>query len=448
MKISIKKFRSGFIISLLIIIITSIVSSILWGQSSDRTNALVSLTSNGAPENIVLNWKDDPASTQAVTWRTDASVQEGFAEIAIADAAPTFIHKATRMKADMEKLDTENGEKYYHSVNFNNLKPNTLYAYRVGKDEHWSEWFHFRTAGKGNAPFSFIYFGDAQNNVLSLWSRAIRSAYTEAPRAKFMIHAGDLINSANSDTEWREWFDAGDWIHAMVPGIPTPGNHEYKKGLNGRTLSKFWRPQFTLPENGLSGLEESVYYLDYQNIRIISLNSNVRQEEQVSWLDQTLKNNPQKWTVVTYHHPIYSSGKDRDNEELRGLWKPVFDKHRVDIALQGHDHSYARGRNMPSGINVQDENGGTMYVVSVSGPKMYKISQTRWMDRAAQNTQLFQVITIDNDTLRYKAITVTGQMYDAFDLVKQDQKLNKLIDKIPSGTPERGFDSTDFDHSH
>jgi len=116
----------------------------------------------------------------------------------------------------------------------------------------------------------------------------------------------------------------------------------------------------------------------------------------------------------------------------------------VDIALQGHDHTYARGRNLSSGSNVKDA-GGTMYVVSVSGPKMYKIVQERWMDRAAENTQLFQVITIDNDTLRYKAMTVTGQLYDAFELVKQENEVNKLVDKLPQGLPERGFDSTDHD---
>jgi len=439
------KTLSQNVLAFLILLTLFPLSSALYAQ---RTNAQVSFNSNGAPENIVLNWAGDPATSQAVTWRTDDSVKDGFAEIAMADAAPTFIKNAVRLTAATESLDTENGLKYYHSVNFEKLKPNTLYAYRVGKDDHWSEWFHFRTASTGNEPFSFIYFGDAQNNVLSLWSRAIRSAYSEAPKAKFMIHAGDLINRANRDVEWREWFDAGDWIHAMVPGIPTPGNHEYAKGDDSRTLSRFWRPQFTLPQNGLPGLEETVYYVDYQDVRIISLNSNEREEEQVPWLENVLKTSEKKWTVVTYHHPLYSAGNGRDNSELRALWKPVFDKYHVDIALQGHDHAYARGRNLSSGVNVKDHSGGTMYVVSVSGPKMYKIHEERWWDRAAENTQLFQVITVDNDTLRYKAITVTGQLYDAFNLVKQKNMHNMLIDKRPAGMPERGFESTDHDHHH
>ena len=311
-----------------------------FSQPKGRTNALVTLATNGAPENIVLNWKSDPATSQAVTWRTDNKVKEGYAEIAIADGAPTFTLNRESYIAETQEFSTQNGIKYYHSYNFTNLKPNTIYAYRVGIEEHWSEWFHFKTASENNEPFSFIYFGDAQNNVLSLWSRAIRSAYSTAPSAKFMIHAGDLINRPN-DNEWKEWFEAGDWIHAMVPSIPSAGNHEYDKLPDGeRVLSKYWRTQFTLPENGIEGLKESVYYIDYQNVRIVSLNSMEQHEEQAVWLEKVLSENTQKWIVITYHHPLYSGSSGRDNKELRDLWKPIFDKYKVDIALQGHDHTY------------------------------------------------------------------------------------------------------------
>src|SRR5687768_1936525 len=37
------------------------------------------------PDRIVLTWAGDPASTQAVTWRTDVSVRRALAEIAVAN---------------------------------------------------------------------------------------------------------------------------------------------------------------------------------------------------------------------------------------------------------------------------------------------------------------------------------------------------------------------------
>lgn len=43
---------------------------------------------------------------------------------------------------------------------------------------------------------------------------------------------------------------------------------------------------------------------------------------------------------MVYHDPAYSSGGNRDNRKLRETWTPLFDKHHVDLALQGHDHAY------------------------------------------------------------------------------------------------------------
>ncbi len=397
------------------------------------------------PDRIILTWNGDPAHSQAVTWRTDTSIKKGLAEIAVSEPGPGFAKKAKQVEATTTLHESDLGPTHYHSVEFKDLTPSTKYAYRVGDGTNWSEWIQFTTASDKPEPFSFIYFGDAQNDVRSHWSRVIREAHSDAPKARFMIHAGDLINSGNRDAEWGEWFGAGGWLNAMVPSIATPGNHEYahdpERPLLRRQLSHHWRPQFTLPENGLSGLEETVYWIDYQGVRIVSLNSNEREKEQVPWLEGVLKDNPNKWTVLTFHHPVYSTAKGRDNPDIRGLWKPVFDKYRVDLVLQGHDHGYGRfgqdlSENVGSGANARSPEGGTIYVVSVSGPKMYRVERTPAMHRAAENTQLYQIVSIDGDTLRYQARTATGELYDAFRLVKQPGEINKLVDEIPN-TPER-----------
>ena len=38
------------------------------------------------PDRVVLTWNDDPATTQAVTWRTDTSIKLGLAQLAEANA--------------------------------------------------------------------------------------------------------------------------------------------------------------------------------------------------------------------------------------------------------------------------------------------------------------------------------------------------------------------------
>ena len=397
------------------------------------------------PDRIIRTFAADPARSIAVTWRTDAETTRAVAQIAPADAGPKFAARAKTFDARTTTLTTDLGPAGFHSVVFDDLAPAMTYAYRVGDGVNWSEWVHARTAADHPEPFSFLYFGDAQNDVKSLWSRVIRGAYSDAPKIGFIVHAGDLINNANTDAQWGEWFAAGGWVNAMIPSVPTPGNHEYErpKAVTAHAeLSRHWRHQFALPEHGPAGLEETVYSFDYQGTRVVSLNSNEQLEAQVPWLEKTLSDNPNRWTVVTFHHPVYSPAKNRDNPKVRDLWQPIFDRYKVDLVLQGHDHTYARTglrayENVASGSNHRDAEGGTVYVVSVSGPKMYNLKHSDWMIRSAEDTQLYQIITIDGDTLRYEAKTAVGELYDAFRLEKQAAgQPNRLVEQAPA-TPER-----------
>ena len=390
------------------------------------------------PARVVLTWRDDPARTQAVTWRTDALVDEAFGEIAEASANPGFAALARRSPARTTAVPVPGGTAYYHEARFTALRPNTLYAYRVGDGTTWSEWFHFRTAALEQTPFSFIYLGDAQNDIRSMWSRAIRSAFQEAPRARFIVHAGDLVNTGENDDQWGEWFGAGSWINGMVPQVPAAGNHEYGR-LNRedpRQLAPLWRHQFALPEDAPEGLAETVYSFDYQGARVIVLNSaeESRLADQAVWLESRLKDHKNRWTIVVFHHPVFSVAADRDNPALRAAWKPLFDRYGVDLVLQGHDHAYGRGENVAEGDQRRDD-GGTVYVVSVSGPKMYEVGKDRtWATRTGSNVQLYQVVTVSPQSLRLEARTVTGQLFDAFEITKGRSGRRRVLDRKPDPT--------------
>ncbi|MFN6161770.1 MAG: fibronectin type III domain-containing protein [Planctomycetota bacterium] len=393
------------------------------------------------PDRIVLTWAGDPTTTQSVTWRTSTEVAAGKAELARATAGPELRNEAKSFDAVSTALKTDLSTAHYHSVTFKDLTPGTKYAYRVGDGTNWSEWFHFSTARVEQEPFSFIYFGDAQNDIRSMWSRVIREAYSDAPKAKFLLHAGDLINNAQSDGEWGEWFGAGHWLNAMIPNVPVVGNHEqHKVNDTKRQLTHHWRPQFTLPEHGPEGLEETCYTFEYQNTRFVILDSNTKIQEQAKWLDEVLSKNTKPWIVCSFHHPVFSTAKDRDNPLIRAAWKPILDKYNVDLVLQGHDHSYGRTGldtpsvppetlgNVPVGVTARDEHHGTVYVVSVSGPKMYNVTQKPFMVRMAEDTQLYQVIHIDGMSLRYEARTAIGELYDAFVLEKKVGEPNRMTE--------------------
>jgi hypothetical protein len=117
------------------------------------------------------------------------------------------------------------------------------------------------------------------------------------------------------------------------------------------------------------------------------------------------------------------------------------DEFKVDLVLNGHDHSYSRTGALPEGLELvnipegyeqaYDPNIGTVYVVSVSGPKMYPITKGGYAVRLAEDTQLYQVIDVETNELQYKAYTATGQLYDAFTIKKRPGLPNQLLELLP-----------------
>ena len=397
------------------------------------------------PDRIILTWNADPARTQAVSWRTDQSVRSGAAELVGSDGAIKWVQYENRTRealmdpASIRRVpaasqDHAETRSLYHQAVFDALTPGREYFYRVGDGEHWSEWLSFRTAAGGREPFRFLYFGDAQFGLRSLWPRALRAALRAAPDARFLVHAGDLVDYGDSDVEWGQWFDSGGWILASVPSIPSPGNHEHTK-LSAKPevwrLSPFWRLQFTLPEHAPQAVAEQAYYVDYQGTRIISLNSVHQIEDQAVWLKDVLRHNPNRWTIVTFHYPLYDAGKRAASlpamNLARKLWGPIFIEHAVDLVLTGHWHEYFRGPVPPK--SKGDGTVGPMWVTSTAGG-------------CCLPTQLYQVVSVNGDRLDFDATTVDGRAYDGFTLVKGRGRRDTVRERRPPGASIVGFRET------
>ena len=383
------------------------------------------------PDRIMLSIPGDPATSRAVSWRTVFDVTESIGEIAILDASPKFDDKVKTVPGTSSPWEEGSQVSMGHKVIFENLQPETKYAYRVGNGKNWSEWFQFETSSSGTKPFSFIYLGDFQNDIKSLGSRAIRQAYSHFPNADFMLFAGDIVSRSNEEY-WREFFYAGDWILGMMPSIVTPGNHEFdsNKG-NPRTFSKHWNQIYQMPVNSPSKkYSNRNYYIDYQGTRFVSLDSpslgNYPEDSTLvlNWLEKALSENPNTWTVVFTHYPIYSCSQGRNNERYRNAVQPILEKYNVDLVLAGHDHTYCRGFNTEN-ILVKGKNA-PLYVVSVAGPKMYGLNTSFWSDRVASMTQLYQHISISSDKMEYQSFTVAGDLYDHFTISKNKKGINSF----------------------
>ncbi len=393
------------------------------------------------PQRVLLGMTSDPAHSQAVTWRTTVAVAAPQAQIAPCSGNPVFGNTATTVKATSGEYTTSSGAKVVHyEAVFSGLEPGKQYGYRVGDGTAWSEWFQIRTASDKAEPFRFIYVGDAQANVKSLWSRTIRNAFMSAPDASFVLHAGDLINEGFDDALWGEWCDGLGFFGAMMANMPAVGNHDMNlpegSGALPSAANPLWKAHFALPQNGPADtplLEDEAYWVDYQGVRFICLEANaytpedydpearkIAQAKQIPWVKSLLENNPNRWTVILQHEPMYQVGKNADNPELREAFLALYDKYHVDLVLQGHDHVYARSHKLAGGKVVGDAAPGTVYVVSVSGPKMYPFNPVYadLMKKTIADTQLFQIVAVTGDHIRLNTYATGNEWVDGFELKK------------------------------
>ncbi|KHL19154.1 calcineurin-like phosphoesterase family protein [Mumia flava] len=383
------------------------------------------------PDRIVLNPTAHPATSQSITWRTSTGAAGGQVQYRVAGAtAATQIAAQERTRPWMIGVEPA----AHHSARLTGLTPGTTYEYRVGNGAGWSSWSRFTTPGASDEPWDLLAFGDVQNGIDTVWPQVAGAAYGAHPDAEVSVFGGDQINNADESQEWTDFFDGLGEQARSHQVVTTPGNHEY----SGDVLIQQYRAHFAYPSNGPAVRGEDVWYTDYKNVRIVSLNGNAPLGglDQALWLDRILSDNPQRWTIVTFHYPMFSFTPGRDNIATRAMWLPVLERHGVDLVLQGHDHGYARGH------LVENETAagvvGPTYVVSVAGSKYYEMApadDNNWTRNGArravalEQASTYQAIRVSEDALVYRSVVAAtgddptggvrpGDEVDAFTITK------------------------------
>ncbi len=397
--------------------------TLLRAQQSRRNDAQLvgvfratSYPASNQPDHIVLTWSENPRTTQTIQWRTSTDVATGAVAYQRKRDYRSFNpKKPLEVKALTESLATPDVVNdpivHRHTAVLRGLEPDTSYVYSVGdgSDDGWTELAEFTTAPEGIKPFSFIYMGDAQNG-LDRWGTLVHNAYRTRPDAAFYMMAGDLVNRGAERDDWDSLFANAAGIYDRRPLVPALGNHECQGGD-----PKLYLSQFALPRNGPSELApERAYSFEYSNAYFVVLDSNLPPASQSAWLEEQLAATKATWKFVMYHHPAYSSAPNRDNKSIRDVWIPIFDRYHVDMALQGHDHAYLRTYPMHGNQRVESPKRGTVYVVSVSGTKMYEQDKRDYTEIGFTNTATYQVldIQISGDRLVYRAVDIDGKVRD------------------------------------
>lgn len=438
-----------------------------------------------APERVILNPTHDPSTSQTVTWRSVGSSADtpATAELRLPDGEVRTIEAVVNAERTVDEATAVT-----YSATFDDLSPSTGYAYRVLTDGAASEWNSFTTAADSDEPFTFTWYADGQNDLTEKWTPIVALASQAFPNSELTLQTGDLINYS-VENEWEEWFTITDGERQTENWLPAIGNHEYFDD----PVSTYWDANFTLPKNGpevpadapanrvqhleliADHLANRAYFTDYQGVRFISLNSELRNQVQLQagagveleeipaaefrdlylglqadWLDEVLAQSAANWNVVQFHHPTFSTADGRNQPHQRAAFLPVIEEHQVDLVLSGHDHTYARGHLDADATGTEGVTSGPVFAVSNSGPKYYNLAPDErnvWLANDAsqvvkhEQVSFIQGLRVTPDTLEYVAIVAqkganpstdleVGQTADTFTITRNDNGTTSVTEGI------------------
>jgi len=363
------------------------------------------------PDEIVLSWTENPATTQTIAWRNSAAVGSGKVQYMKESEETGAFSGALEKNAVCSELYP--GFNHFEAE-LDNLEPGSAYFYRVGQEGAWSAPASFATAGATDQ-FSFIYMGDVQQGYEE-WGKMLRAAAAEESGAKFVLLGGDLVADSNSN-EWRQFFGAAAPVFKNIPVMPAAGNHD--------DTPLFWN-SFALPRNGPEGLEEKFYSFNYGNCHFVVLDSNylgapadANFGKISAWLLNDLNSSDKRWKFAVCHHPPYPAAPDSHAANLRENWVPLLEQGKVDVVFVGHQHVYLRTKPLRNG-QVQEDGQGVVYLMGNAGNKFYDAGPGYdYIAEEIAKVSNFEVVGVDGDTFSLIAKDAGGQEIDRYTFKKQ-----------------------------
>ena len=217
--------------------------------------------------------------------------------------------------------------------------------------------------------------------------------------------AGDNAYMSGTESEYRTCYEP-TWGRHRSRTRPTPGNHEYRSPNAAPYYGYFGAAA------GPAGLGYYSYMLG--SWLVISLNSEAdvsAGSTQVQWLREQLAGNNAKCTAVYWHRPLFSSGPNGPNGDLREVWRVLYE-FNVDIVMNGHDHLYERFAPQDPDGRSDTVKGIRQFTVGTGGAPIYAMSRV-----AAANSEVnvstwgVASFTLENGSYRWEFIPAEGSSF-------------------------------------
>ncbi|WP_252228969.1 metallophosphoesterase [Clostridium sp. ZBS15] len=287
----------------------------------------------------------------------------------------------------------------------------------------------------------FIIFSDSKGKKNGINEKVLKEIMNETckldPEPEFIVMCGDTV--AGSCKEEVLTFQLNrlrnliEKYHPDKPLIPVVGNHEVNIEPIDDRFEKIFSTIYSdlKPSEFLDEYNKTVYYIDFDDTRIIVLNAfhygstHKIDKVQLNWFEKKVSEY-KKNKLVFVHSPAFPTGAHLGHcldlyPEYRDYFWKIIDKYDIDIVFSGHEHNYSRRI-----INNSFNNGKFAYereiiqvIAGGGGEKLrdkYKSKQGVIVPPIA--IYHFLVVDIDSDYIKVCAISSKGKKLDEFKIDK------------------------------
>ena len=257
------------------------------------------------------------------------------------------------------------------------------------------------------------------------------SGQTPLPNKPDTLHFAVIGDNGNGD---KGQYEIGEQMAAwygrfQFPLVLMMGDNIYGSDRPQDFIKKFETPYKPLLDKGVKfyaslgnhDSREQRYYKGFnmdgklyytwkapkEDVRFFALESAYMDPDQLKWLEDELKKAGEKWKIVFFHHPLYSSSKTHGSQlKLRAVLEPLFIQYGVSLVLNGHDHAYER---------VLPQNGIHYFVEGSSGQlRIGDLRRPSPLTAFGNDTeQTFMLMEIDGETLTFNTINRKGAVIDS-----------------------------------
>ena len=315
--------------------------------------------SSTMPDQVMLTWSSDPATTVDIQWRSSSSVNIGEVKYRASGSSVEQSLKADKfVMVDRELMNDRVIHRY--TAKLTGLEPGTEYHYLVEPESDWGKARSFFTAANDDA-FSFIWVGDVHQK--KEFGELHKKAEATHPETAFYIIAGDLVDDGLYRDQWDELFYNSKEVIQTKPLMNVPGNHDNRYGLG----AEMYREMFSYPVNGPEGVPaEQSYSFTYKNVLFLMLDATSPIERQSAWIEDQLAHTDATWKIAVFHFPPYNGVEPYLN--IQEGWVPFFDKYQVDMVFSGYFHYYMPSGPMKNGeVSTSDERTIQIILLGIPG---------------------------------------------------------------------------------